>query len=283
MGAGPVRHRQDRRHPRQRQPGLRRPRVGVRPATGRHHPPGLRGPAQGQRLPRDDRAGARREPGAARGGLPRRPHLGRTAGRRRHRPAHPARRVRHDADRRRPGQHPVHLGHHRLPQGRHPLPPQHPQQRLLGRRDRRLHRAGPGVSAGALLPLLRHGHGQPRRHLARGLHRHPGPRLRRRHDSPGRPGRALHLPLRRAHHVHRRAQPPRLRLLRPLLPPHRHHGGLAVPRGGDEAGGRRDEHGRGLHLLRHDRDLPGLHPDPPRTTTSNTAPRPSAGCCRTSR
>ncbi len=35
---------------------------------------------------------------------------------------------------RRPDQHPVHLGHDRLPQGRDPEPPQHPQQRLLRRR-----------------------------------------------------------------------------------------------------------------------------------------------------
>ena len=34
---------------------------------------------------------------------------------------------------RRPDQHPVHERHHRLPQGRHPQPPQHPQQRLLHR------------------------------------------------------------------------------------------------------------------------------------------------------
>ena len=35
---------------------------------------------------------------------------------------------------RRPDQHPVHQRHHRLPQGRHPDPPQHPEQRLLRRR-----------------------------------------------------------------------------------------------------------------------------------------------------
>ena len=35
---------------------------------------------------------------------------------------------------RRPDQHPVHVGHHRLPEGRDALAPQHPQQRLLRRR-----------------------------------------------------------------------------------------------------------------------------------------------------
>ena len=39
-----------------------------------------------------------------------------------------------------------------------------------------LHRAGPGLHPGALLPLLRHGHGQPRGHHARRLHGHPGTR-----------------------------------------------------------------------------------------------------------
>ena len=37
----------------------------------------------------------------------------------------------------------------------------------------RLHRARPGVPAGALLPLFRHGHGQPRRDKSRRLHRDP--------------------------------------------------------------------------------------------------------------
>ena len=50
-----------------------------------------------------------------------------------------------------------------FPKGATLSPPQHPQQRLLRRRAGRLHRAGPDLPAGALLPLLRHGHGQPRR------------------------------------------------------------------------------------------------------------------------
>ena len=41
--------------------------------------------------------------------------------------------ARGDAAVRRRHQHPVHLRHHRLPQGRHALAPQHPQQRLLRR------------------------------------------------------------------------------------------------------------------------------------------------------
>src|SRR4030095_5058744 len=57
---------------------------------------------------------------------------------------------------RRPDQHPVHLGHHRVPQGRDPVAPQHPQQRLLHRRGLRLHRGRPGVHPRAAVPLLRH-------------------------------------------------------------------------------------------------------------------------------
>ena len=88
--------------------------------------------------------------------------LGRAARPRREPSSRRAARARGDAVARRPDQHPVHLGHDRLPQGRDAVAPQHPQQRLLRRRADRLHRAGPGLHAGAVLPLLRHGDGQPR-------------------------------------------------------------------------------------------------------------------------
>ena len=48
---------------------------------------------------------------------------------------------------RRPDQHPVHERHHRLPQGRHPEPPQHPEQRLLRHRDDQLHRTRTGSAS----------------------------------------------------------------------------------------------------------------------------------------
>ena len=70
-----------------------------------------------------------------------------------------------------------------------------------------------------------------------------------------------HRALRRADHVHRRAEPSRLRALRPLDAAHRHHGRLAVPGGGDEAGAGADAHARRGHRLRHDGDEPGEHPD----------------------
>ena len=44
-------------------------------------------------------------------------------------------------------------------------------------------------------------------------------------------------------------------------PADRHHGRLALPGRGDAAGPVADAHARGHDLLRHDRDLAGLHPD----------------------
>ena len=92
----------------------------------------------------------------------------------------------------------------------------------------------------------------------------PAPGLRPGRDAARRRPGAVHLALRRADDVHRRAGRPRLRLLRPVVAAHRDHGGLAVPGGGDEAGRRPDGHDRGDHLLRHDRDLAGVHADPRR-------------------
>ena len=51
------------------------------------------------------------------------------------------------------------------------------------------------------------------------------------------------------------------RRVRPVVAAHRHHGRLTVPGRGDEAGDVGDAHGRGDHLLRHDRDLAGVHAD----------------------
>ena len=96
-------------------------------------------------------------------------------------------------------------------------------------------------------------------------------------------GRALHLALRRAHHVHRRAGPPRLRPLRPVSPADRDHGRLAVPGRGHEAVRLDDAHGRGHHLLRHDRDVARVDADAQRTTRSTSGSAPSARCTPTSR
>ena len=54
---------------------------------------------------------------------------------------------------------------------------------------------------------------------------------------------------------------PEFQSLRPFLPAHRHHGGLALPDRGHAPRRRRDAHGRGHHRLRHDRDQPGELPE----------------------
>ena len=76
---------------------------------------------------------------------------------------------------------------------------------------------------------------------------------------------------------------PRFGELRPLLPAHRDHGGLPVPGGGHEAGGLRHAHGRGDHLLRHDRDRAGVDPDRGRTIRWRSGWGRWVGCIRTSR
>ena len=75
-------------------------------------------------------------------------------------------------------QHPIHLRYHRIPEGRHAFSPQHRQQRLLRRARLRLHRAGRDLRAGAAVPLLRHGDGQPRGDLVRRLCRLSGAGVR---------------------------------------------------------------------------------------------------------
>ena len=93
-----------------------------------------------------------------------------------------------------------------FPKGATLQPPQHPQQRLLRGPALRLHPGRPGVHPGALLPLLRHGDGQPGLHHQRRHDGHPRPGLRP-EGHPARGGRrALHLALRGADDVHRRAQ-----------------------------------------------------------------------------
>src|SRR6267154_809856 len=118
-----------------------------------------------------------------------------------------------------------------------------PEWHALLARGRQMDRGALDVielHTGAVLPLLRHGHGQPLGDQPRRVHGHPRAGLRPGCDPAGRPGRTLHLAVRRAHHVHRRAVRPGLRRLRPVQPAHRHHGRLAVPGRGDETGHRAD-------------------------------------------
>ncbi len=206
VGRAPVRHCSRRRDPRHDQPGLphrraalRRAAVGVQVGRG-----GAR--VQGRRLRRHARRDPARRP-RPRTGDPVRLTRVASPGHRRD-PPWPlgGRRTGGHTASRRSDQHPVHEWHHRIPEGRHALAPQHLEQRVLRGRALWLHRRRPRVHSGALLPLLRHGAGQP------GVH-HPrrGDGDSRRGVRPGRlPARggrrALHEPLRGAHDVHRRAR-----------------------------------------------------------------------------
>ena len=136
--------------------------------------------------------------------------LGGAPGRRRPAARRRVGRARGRAGLRRPDQHPVHERHDRL-----------------ARRARRSPTTTSSTTAsssascaatpsrdricdpGALLPLLRHGHGQPRRDLARRLHGRPRAGLRARARRSRRRRGALHGALRRADDVHRRARPTR--------------------------------------------------------------------------
>ena len=89
----------------------------------------------------------------------------------------------------------------------------------------------------------------------------PGAGFEPRRSARSGSGGEVHQPVRSADDVHRRARPSRLRCVRPVVAADRDHGRLAVPGRGHETVHGRDAHGRGHHLLRHDRDLAGVHPD----------------------
>ena len=87
----------------------------------------------------------------------------------------------------RPDQHPIHLGHNGFPEGCDAQPPQHPEQRVLRRRAVRSTPSATGsVHPGAVLPLLRHGDGQPGVHDARCGDGDPGAGVRPEGDPAGR-------------------------------------------------------------------------------------------------
>ena len=140
VGRHPVRHRAHRRDPRQHQPGLQ----GGRAARTRSTRPGVEPARAGARVPRQPTTSAmldevRARLPALRESLVLEDDWDALPGRRRARRRRRAGRARGDAAARRPDQHPVHVGHHRLPQGRDAVAPQHPQQRLLHRPDAALH------------------------------------------------------------------------------------------------------------------------------------------------
>ena len=138
VGAGAVRHGGDRGDPREHQPGLPHLRAGVRAApvgrvaAGVGSQPrhlGLRSP-----LRRGGRPGPHPAGDLARRRAPRARRLGGVAGTGRKRRRRRAATASHRAARRGPHQHPVHQRHDRVPEGRHPHAPQHPEQRVLLRR-----------------------------------------------------------------------------------------------------------------------------------------------------
>ena len=82
-------------------------------------------------------------------------------------------------------------------------------------------------------------------HHPRRVHGRPGRGVRRRSRCWRRSqAERCTVALRRADDVHRRARAPALRRVRPVVAAHRHHGRLAVPGRGDEAGAVADAHAR---------------------------------------
>ena len=102
---------------------------------------------------------------------------------------------------------------------------------------------------------------------------HPGGGVRARGGARRGAGGALHVALRRADDVHRRARATRdFADVRPVVAAHRDHGRLAVPGRGHEAASSSSMHmARGDHLLRHDRDVAGVDADRAPTTRSRSA------------
>ena len=135
VGGRAVRDRAHRRDPRQHQPRL----PDHRAASTRCSSPASRSSSSRARSARPTTSACSPRsgplPGPARGARARGRLGGAAARRRRTSPPDALRSGREHAAVRRPDQHPVHVGHDRLPEGRDALAPQHPQQRLLHRRD----------------------------------------------------------------------------------------------------------------------------------------------------
>ena len=284
VDADPVRQRQDRRGPGQRQPGLPHPRVRLRGQPERPAAAARRVGVQDQRLPRRwSRRSATSAPTSS-GWSTSTPTTGPrwwpagAAGRRGASPVGWPSLDPHD---------PINIqytsGTTGYPKGatlshRNILNNGYFTTELISFTD-----AGPAVHPGALLPLLRDGDGQPRLHHPRRHDGDPGAGLRPRdhaaHDRRG----ALHRACTACRRCSSRCRTTRLRRARPLDAAHRDHGRLDLPGRGDEALRQRHAHDRGVDRLRHDRDLARCPARPAPTTTSSGVPPPSAGCTRTSR
>ena len=146
---------------------------------------------------------------------------------------------------RRPDQHPVHERHDGLPEGRDALAPQHPQQRLLRRRGAaatRTRTASASPCPSTTASAWSWATSAARTHGACMVV--PAPAFEPGATLAAVAGGALHVALRRADDVHRRARPSRTSTRYDLsVAAHRDHGRLAVPGRGHAQGHRPHAHG----------------------------------------
>ena len=180
--------------------------------------------------------------GVGRAGAARADRARRTAGttllaRGRRRAGRRAARARGRARLRPADQHPVHVGHDGVPEGRDALAPQHPQQRLLHRRDAAATRR-PTASACRCRSTTASAWCSA---TSRSSRTAPASSSPPRRSTPRAvleavQAGALHVAVRRADDVHRRARTtPTSTSFDLSTPAHRDHGRLAVPGRGDEA------------------------------------------------
>ena len=283
----PVRHGAARRDPGQHQPGLPHARAGVRAAAGRHARCSSRAGVQDQRLPGDGRprsaATARTCATVVFLGDPSWEQLLATGAGRRPRRCWREREAELSA--RRPDQHPVHV---RAPRAS-PRAPRSPTTTSSTTATSSARAAATPRHDRVCIPVPFYHcfgmvHGQPRRPPR------TAPRWSSRRPASTRPLTLQAVQDERCTSLY---GVPTMFIAELGLPDFADYD-LSSLRTGIMAGSPcpvevmkrvvdRDAHGRGDHLLRHDRDLAGVDADPPPTTTSTGGRRPSAGCTRTSR
>ncbi len=170
-------------------------------------------------------------------------------------------RSRESLDGRRRHQHAVHVGHDRLPQGRHAHAPQHPQQRLLHRRAPEASRPTTASACRCRSSTASAACSACSRSLTHGatlvMVESFDPLLVLAAIQKERATALYGVPTMFIAEL----DAPDVRHVRPDVAAHRHHGRLAVPDRDDEAGHRPDARLRDDDLLRPDRDLAGVHAD----------------------